>query len=311
MLHNCGSLRDGEQYCIKLVLRLLKKLKPQLKPLNSYHLKTICFWLQEEKEPAPHQWSDDQRGYVYHQWCYDQCKERLKDALSLLESYLKYQYCPLYFIRNVNLFKKFSHQTCAELALIVSNLKMNPETYRYLAKDVVPVEGEGWGVTADMYPPSQIRTPGSYPPADLGPPGPNPLADMYPLSQIWTPGSYPPADLGPPGPTPLADMYPPSQIWIPGSYPPADLGPPGPNPLADMYPPSQIWTPGSYPPADLGPPGPNPLTDMYPPSQIWTPAIGYGPPLPESKSASGYGPPFADLRPLPDFPFKHPLYHIW
>ena len=143
MLHNCGSLRDGEQYCIKLVLRLLKKLKPQLKPLNSYHLKTICYWLQEEKEPAPHQWSDDQRGYVYHQWCYDQFKERLEDALSLLESYLKCQCCPHYFIRNVNLFRKFSHQTCAKLAKIVSNLKMNPETDSYLAKDVVPLEGEG------------------------------------------------------------------------------------------------------------------------------------------------------------------------
>ena len=271
MLHNCGSLRDGEQYCIKLVLRLLKKLKPQLKPLNSYHLKTICYWLQEEKEPAPHQWSDDQRGYVYHQWCYDQCEERLKDALSLLESYLKYQCCPHYFIRNVNLFRKFSHQTCAKLALIVSNLKMNPETYSYLAKDVVPLEGEGWGVTADLDPP--------YPLEDLDPPSSNPLADMDPPSQIWTPSPYPPADLGPPGPNLLADMYPPRQIWTPaigygpppprgGPYPPADLGPPGPNPLADMYPPWQIWTPA----IGYGPPPP--------PWQIWTPAIGYGPPPP-------------------------------
>ena len=37
--------------------------------------------------------------------------------------------------------------------------------------------------------------------------------------------------------------------------------------------------------ADLDPTGPNPLADMDPPSQIWTP--------------------------LPNFPFKHPLYHIW
>ena len=255
MLHNCGSLRDGEQYCIKLVLRLLKKLKPQLKPLNSYHLKTICYWLQEEKEPAPHQWSDDQRGYVYHQWCYDQCEERLKDALSLLESYLKYQCCPHYFIRNVNLFRKFSHQTCAKLALIVSNLKMNPETYSYLAKYVVPLEGEGWGVTADLDPP--------YPLEDLDPPSSNPLADMDPPSQIWTPSPYPPADLGPPGPNLLADMYPPRQIWTPA----IGYGPPPPRG-------------GPYPPADLGPPGPNPLADMYPPWQIWTPAIGYGPPPP-------------------------------
>ena len=36
---------------------------------------------------------------------------------------------------------------------------------------------------------------------------------------------------------------------------------------------------------------------------------GFGPP--RSKSASAYGPPFADLDPLPNFPFKHPLYHIW
>ena len=43
---------------------------------------------------------------------------------------------------------------------------------------------------------------------------------------------------------------------------------------------------------------------------------GFGRPAdldpPRSKSASGYGPPpFADLDPLPKFPFKHPLYHIW
>ena len=38
--------------------------------------------------------------------------------------------------------------------------------------------------------------------------------------------------------------------------------------------------------------------------RIWTP---------RSKSANGYRPPFADLDPppLPNFPFKHPLYHIW
>ena len=36
----------------------------------------------------------------------------------------------------------------------------------------------------------------------------------------------------------------------------------------------RIWTPD-----------PNPLQDMDPPSQVWTP--------------------------LPNFPFKHPLYHIW
>ena len=36
---------------------------------------------------------------------------------------------------------------------------------------------------------------------------------------------------------------------------------------------------------DLDPPGPTPLADMDPPLQIWTP--------------------------LPKFPFKHPLYHIW
>ena len=32
---------------------------------------------------------------------------------------------------------------------------------------------------------------------------------------------------------------------------------------------------------------------------------------PRSKSASEYGPPFADLNPLPNFPFKLPLYHTW
>ena len=250
MLHNCGSLRDGEQYCIKLVLRLLKKLKPQLKLLNSYHLKTICYWLQEEKEPAPHQRSDDQRGYVYHQWCYDQCKESLKDALSLLESYLKYQCCPHYFIRNVNLFRKFSHQTCAELAFKVSNLKMNPETNSYLAKYVVPVEGEGWGVTADMDPPSQNWTPSPYPPADLGPPGPNPLTDMYPPLRKFGPPVYIHQRIW--GPlvqilkricTPLRKFGPPvhirQRIWGPQSKSANGYVPP----FANLDPRYRIWTP--------------------------------------------------------------------
>ena len=45
---------------------------------------------------------------------------------------------------------------------------------------------------------------------------------------------------------------------------------------------------GPYLLADLDPPGSNPLVDMDPPSQIWSP-----------------------WTPLPNFPFKHPLYHIW
>ena len=43
----------------------------------------------------------------------------------------------------------------------------------------------------------------------------------------------------------------------------------------------QIWTPRGFGPL----PSPNSLADMDPTSQIWTP--------------------------LPNFPFKHPLYHIW
>ena len=94
---------------------------------------------------------------------------------------------------------------------------MNPETYSYLAKYVVPLEGEGWGVTADLDPP--------YPLEDLDPPSSNPLADMDPPSQIWTPSPYPPAYLGPPGPNLLADMYPPWQIWTPA----IGYGPPPPR----------------------------------------------------------------------------------
>ena len=53
----------------------------------------------------------------------------------------------------------------------------------------------------------------------------------------------------------------------------------------------RIWTPRGFGPpgpyllADLDTPGPNPLAVMDPPLQIWTP--------------------------IPNFSFKHPLYHIW
>ena len=48
--------------------------------------------------------------------------------------------------------------------------------------------------------------------------------------------------------------------------------------------PADLDPPGPYLLADLDPGGPNPLADMDPPSQIWTS--------------------------LPNFPFKHSLYHI-
>ena len=36
---------------------------------------------------------------------------------------------------------------------------------------------------------------------------------------------------------------------------------------------------------------------------------GFGPP--RSESASGYGPPLRSLDPIPNFPVKHRLHHIW
>ena len=55
--------------------------------------------------------------------------------------------------------------------------------------------------------------------------------------------------------------------------------------IADLDPP-RIWTLRSISASGFGPPPrPNPPADMGPPLQIWTP--------------------------LPNFSFKHPLYHIW
>ena len=42
--------------------------------------------------------------------------------------------------------------------------------------------------------------------------------------------------------------------------------------------------------------------------RIWNPR---GFEITRSKSASGYGPPSQIWTPLPNIPFKHPLYHIW
>ena len=248
---------------------------------------------------------------MYHQWCYDQCKERLKDALSLLESYLKYQYCPHYFIRNVNLFKKFRHQTFAELALIVSNLKMNPETNRYLAKDVVPVEGEGWGVTADMYPPSQIRTPGSYPQADLGPPGPNPLADMYPPFANLNPRFISASGFGAPRPNSASGYVPPFANLDPRFISASGFGPPRSKSASGYVPPFANLDPRFISASGFGAPRSKSANGYVPPFANLDPRYRIWTPTPRVQICQRIWTPFADLRPLPDFPFKHPLYHIW
>lgn len=109
-LFNLGGIADGNQNCLRQVLRKLKTFGPYLKPLSSYHFKTICFYLREMTH-----------SFL---WRYDYCEERLKNLLLMLENFLKVQSCPNFFIKNFNLFEEFSPLICYDLFNKVRALRM-------------------------------------------------------------------------------------------------------------------------------------------------------------------------------------------
>lgn len=102
--------------CRKQVLRIMKALREELnlEPLNSYHLKTVLFYACEAN-PEPSQWSSDHLGI------------RFLGLLLRLFSCLLRSNCPHYFIRELNLFEEFSHQTCLELAKKVMKIMLEPK----------------------------------------------------------------------------------------------------------------------------------------------------------------------------------------
>lgn len=113
-LFNLGGIADGNQNCLRQVLRKLKTFGPHLKPLSSYHFKTICFYLREMTHSF--------------MWRYDYCEERLKDLLLILENFLTVQSCPNFFIKTSNLFEEFSDFICCDLISKVRALRMLLET---------------------------------------------------------------------------------------------------------------------------------------------------------------------------------------
>ena len=113
-LFNLGGIADGNQNCLRQVLRKLKTFGPYLKPLSSYHFKTICLYLPEMTHSCL--------------WRYDYCEERLKDLLLMLENCLTVQSCPHFFIKTLNLFEEFSPFICCDLINKVRNLRMYLET---------------------------------------------------------------------------------------------------------------------------------------------------------------------------------------
>lgn len=113
-LFNLGGIADGNQNCLRQVLRKLKTFGPYLKPLSSYHFKTICFYRREMTH--------------FFLWRYDYCEERLKDLLLMLENCLTVQSCPHFFIKTLNLFEEFSPFICCDLINKVRALRMYLET---------------------------------------------------------------------------------------------------------------------------------------------------------------------------------------
>lgn len=113
-LFNLGGIADGNQNCLRQVLRKLKAFGPYLKPLSSYHFKTICFYLREMTHSCL--------------WRYDYCEERLKNLLLMLENCLTFPPCPHFFIKTFNLFEEFSPFIRRDLINKVRDLRMYLET---------------------------------------------------------------------------------------------------------------------------------------------------------------------------------------
>lgn len=113
-LFNLGGIADGNQNCLRQVLRKLKTFGPYLKPLSSYHFKTICFYLREITHSSL--------------WRYDYCEERLKNLLSMLENCLTFPPCPHFFIKTSNLFEEFNPFIRCDLINKVRDLRMYLET---------------------------------------------------------------------------------------------------------------------------------------------------------------------------------------
>ena len=110
---------QGEQgeanSCRKKVLRIVKALQGELnlKPLKSYHLKTLLFY-ECESHPDASEWRDT-------------LDVRFLDLLESLEKCLHKKCCAHYFIKDLNLFESFSPQECEELANRVKKIRSQPQ----------------------------------------------------------------------------------------------------------------------------------------------------------------------------------------
>lgn len=105
-----------EGSCRKQVLRIMKALRKELdlKPLNSYHLKTLLLY---ECEANPYQ----------SQWSSTNLSKRLLGLLQRLENCLLEMNCPHFFIKHLNLFEKqFSHKKCLDLVKKVRKIRRQP-----------------------------------------------------------------------------------------------------------------------------------------------------------------------------------------
>lgn len=102
--------------CRKQVLRIVKALREELnlKPLKSYHLKTLLFY-ECESHPEASKWR--------HTTLYD----RFLGLLNRLECCLRSKKCAHYFIEDLNLFESFNHQECMKLADRVWKIIQQPE----------------------------------------------------------------------------------------------------------------------------------------------------------------------------------------
>lgn len=101
--------------CRKQVLRIVKALREELdlKPLKSYHLKTLLLY---ECESHPNAW----------EWSHTTLGDRFLGLLKRLENCLNRKHCPHYFIENLNLFQTFNSQECQKLAKNLRIIRSQP-----------------------------------------------------------------------------------------------------------------------------------------------------------------------------------------
>ena len=111
---------DQNNECRRKTIQIVKaicKAEPTLKPLTSFHLKSIMFHIVDPNQiPQIRSLS----------WNENDCCERVLDFLGFMQQYLEAKKLPQYFIQSVDIFETgFSEKQLANMASRIENLRIS------------------------------------------------------------------------------------------------------------------------------------------------------------------------------------------